>query len=650
MITLSDDSENTKTAPSFASSVMSYVPILAIAILVILIALFIIVVQKDRMDEQRSKLIEDALWVEQNLSFHLRTHESNLERIAAEINATAQQPELYARLAHMKAIHPELLSIVWLGAAGEELMTLPQGYSPDATLPAPIPRMKAWIPAYFSAQQNDTLVDLIFPTFDEKNEVSGALLASISLSQLLTNQVPWWVAENYEVVLVDNSDKVIARRVKTVSTSEQLSHSMSVDPPLHGVRLRLTPNLSPHPPILTLLLTVIVGLAVLAIINLLIQHYYARKRLQAEQALRNEQAFRRAMENSITTGLRARDLQGRILYVNPAFCRLVGRKESEITGLAPPMPWWAPEVLGETLERHYQQNQMPRAQSFETRFQHPDGTLLDVQVHEAPLINDRGKHVGWMGSMVDISSRKAQEAHAIQQAEQLQQTAHLMSMVEMTTTLAHELNQPLAAVASYAAGCMNLLKNDNLNKAELHAGLEHVATQNRRAGEIIRRTHDFVRKREPLLLNEKLNTIVQDSIFFMQAELRKHNVKLRSDLPDEPVYVMADKTMIEQVILNLLRNAIEAVRHLESARRVIDVAFEWHDQHALIIISDNGPGVDESMVSLLFQPFASTKTQGMGIGLNICRSIVELHRGTLWYEATSTPGAAFVFTLPLTEQ
>lgn len=648
MITLRKTDRRNHVESTLSSTVMSYMPILAIAIIVILIGLFIAVVKNDRAEEQRNKLIEDALWVEQNLVFHLRIYESNLERIAADLSTSTQQSELYARLAHMKTIHSELMSITWINTQGEALLTLPQGYSPDQPPLLPVPQMKAWRPAYYSAQHNDTLVDIVFPIFNEKNEISGALQASISLSQLLTNHVPWWVAENYEVVLINNSDQVIARRVKTASTTNALDHSMSVDPPLHGVRLRLTPYLSPSTPTLTLLITVIVGLAVLAIINLLVQHYYARKRRQAEQALLDEQAFRRAMENSITTGLRARDLHGRILYVNPAFCHLVGRNEADVIGLTPPMPWWPPEMLSETLERHYQQNQTPKAQSFETRFMQPDGTLLDVQVHEAPLVNSQGKHMGWMGSIIDITGRKAQEEYASQQAEQLQHTAHLMTMGEMTTTLAHELNQPLSAVASYTAGCMNLLKQHDPIEHEVLKGLEHIAEQNRRAGEIIRRTHDFVRKREPLLLEENLRTMIQSSLSVMHAELRKHQVTLNTKLPATSVTVMADQIMVEQVILNLLRNALDSVRSITTRHRIIEVSVECHDQHALIIVSDNGAGVEDAMVPLLFQPFATTKKQGMGIGLNICRSIIELHHGTLWYEATSTPGAVFVFTLPLT--
>lgn len=627
---------------------MSYAPILAIAIIVILITLFILLLRKDRVDELRTKLIEDALWVEQNLFFQLRTHEENVERLAQEISKGQDPDVLLTRLQHVKDIHPELQIISWFDVQRDEPLTLPRGYNAQSPT-NPLPRFKSWFPARKDGQLNEVLVDFQAPIFGVNNQPTGLLRTSLSLNQLLTSQIPWWVAGQYEIVLVDNnSDRVIARRVNTALKTSELSYSMSVDPPLHGVRLQLKPYTSGSTSTQTLLIIVIVGLAIFAIISLLVQYYYARKRQQAEQALLDEQNFRRAMENSMTTGMRARDLNGRILYVNPAFCQLVGWKADEIIGLSPPMPWWPPDMVNETLDRHYQQNRMPTAQSFETRFQHRDGSILDIQVHEAPLINNQGKHMGWMGSIIDISSRKAQEERTSQQAEQLQKTAHLMSMGEVASTLAHELNQPLSAVASYAAGCLNLLEDgETASHDDLRSGLESLAAQNRRAGEIVRRTNDFVRKRDPLLKHEELRPIILDSLSFIHNELLKHKVRTTLDLPEANLYVMADRIMIEQVLFNLLRNALEALKNQPVDQRKIDINVQTRGQHALIAVSDQGPGVAADMVPLLFQPFSTNKTNGMGIGLNICRSIIELHRGTLWYETPATHGATFVFTLPL---
>lgn len=627
---------------------MMYMPILAIAIIVLLIGVFFWVVKQDRLDEQRTKLLEDALWVEQSLSFHLKLHETNFERIALDSREVGVLDNIHARLNHLRAIHSEIQAIGWYDQNQNSLAYFSSGLTEQRPWSLSIPSKKMWSLVYESDQFGGAAVDLMVPTFDKSNQINGVLQVTLSLGELLINQVPWWIVENYEVVLAGANEQVIARRAQNFSTS-LLTHEMSVDPPLHGVLLRLTPYSQPSMPLLNRLVLAVIGLAALAIVNLLIQFYYVRKRKQAEQALLNEKAFRSAMENSMTTGMRARDLQGKILYVNSAFCRLVGRKAEEIIGLSPPMPWWAPEVLSETQERHYQQNQMPHAQSFETRFQHSSGNILDVQVHEAPLINTDGVHVGWMGSIIDISSRKAQEEHSTTLAQELQQTAQLMKMGEMTTTLAHELNQPLSVIASYAAGCLNSLSSPEVDAETLRYGIEQIAAHNKRAGEIIRSTHDFVRKREPVLRPESLQAILGSCMDIMRSDFRKYRIRIHLQKPTPDILVMADKIMIEQVLLNLLNNAVDAVKHLAIEQREIQLSTQQQDGYALIILVDSGLGVKEEVVPLLFQPFKTTKSQGMGIGLNICRSIVELHRGTIWYEAAPTSGACFVFSLPIIE-
>lgn len=630
-----------------AASIMMYLPILAIVMIVLLISVFIFVVRQERLEEQKYKLIEDTLWVEQNLSFHLKLHETNLERILLDSQGAQSQSLIMTRLQHLKTIHNEVAAITWYDTKQNTLAHFSSVGVQQKPWTLAIPATRVWGFVY-TTEEGQAAVDLLLPTLDANNEISGLLQVTVLLGELLLNHVPWWIVESYEVVLVGLDNEEIVRRSQNVALNP-LSHTMSLDPPLHGVSVRLTPYSSPSLPLLNSLIMAVIGLAALAIINLMVQFYYARKRQQAEQALLSEKAFRSAMENSMTTGMRARDLQGKILYVNSAFCRLVGRKKEEIIGLTPPMPWWPSEVVSETQERHYLQNQMPRAQSFETRFQHSSGKILDVQVHEAPLIDTEGKHVGWMGSMIDISSRKEQEENADRQVQALQQTAHLMTLGEMTTTLAHELNQPLSVIASYAAGCLNALSDSGVDKDTLRYGIEQIALQNKRAGEIIRRTHDFVRKREPVLRPESLRGILDSCTEIMRKDFLKYRVALNYQKPSPEIQVLADKIMIEQVVLNLLNNALEAVRSLPLPQRNIQLTTQIQEGYALVIVRDTGVGVKDELVPLLFQPFTTTKSQGMGIGLNICRSIIELHRGTIWFEAIEKTGACFVFSLPIAE-
>jgi two-component system sensor histidine kinase DctS len=168
-------------------------------------------------------------------------------------------------------------------------------------------------------------------------------------------------------------------------------------------------------------------------------------------------SFRTAMENSLVTGLRARDLEGRITYVNPAFCQIVGYPAEEIVGKLPPMPYWAPEAMAEYQTRFASVLAGKVTPQFETFFQRPNGERVPVLIFEAPLVDNDGKQTGWMGSILDISDRKRIEELNRQQQEKLQASARLATMGEIASMLAHELNQPLAAISSYTTGALNLI-------------------------------------------------------------------------------------------------------------------------------------------------------------------------------------------------
>ncbi|MBL0168220.1 MAG: PAS domain S-box protein [Propionivibrio sp.] len=189
-----------------------------------------------------------------------------------------------------------------------------------------------------------------------------------------------------------------------------------------------------------------------------------QRRLVAEQALRSEYAFRKAMEDSLTVGMRARDLEGRVTYTNPAFCQMVGFSAEELIGARPPMPYWAPEELENTQAIHQAviEGKAPR-EGFEIRLMRKDGSRFDALIYEAPLIDADGQHTGWMASIVDVTARKHAEELARQQQEKLQLTSRLVTMGEMASALAHELNQPLAAITSYNTGCLNKLESGNFS-------------------------------------------------------------------------------------------------------------------------------------------------------------------------------------------
>ncbi len=495
-------------------------------------------------------------------------------------------------------------------------------------------------------------------------------------------------------------------------------------------------------------------------------------RKATEEAWRAESAFRRAMEESVRTGLRATDLNGRIIYVNPAFCNMVGFARDELIGLTAPFPYWPDDTAGENVR------QLELAlvgdtpmDGQEVRLRRKDARMIDVRLMLSPLIDGSGRQTGWMAALSDITESKRIRAeleaaherfaavldgldtavyvadtrtdnilyanraflasfgyHALgrnthslalpqpergdypvdprrlehaalprelfdgelqhpvsgrwyhvreratrwvdgrivrmavatditdrkrveelnrQQEERLQQTARLITMGEMASTLAHELNQPLSAIANYSSGCVNRLQSGRYKPEELLAAMQKASHQADRAGKILRRIRDFVRKSEPRVAPVQIAGVVEDALGFAEIDARKHGVRIDNHIPPELPAVHADSIMIEQVLLNLVRNASEAMHDTPEGERIVRVHAAISDRMLEISVSDHGHGLSEDDREKLFSAFFTTKADGMGMGLNICRSIVEFHNGRLWVEDNPDGGCIFRFTLPL---
>jgi two-component system sensor histidine kinase DctS len=357
-------------------------------------------------------------------------------------------------------------------------------------------------------------------------------------------------------------------------------------------------------------------------------------------------AFRTAMENSLLTGLRARDLEGRVTYVNPAFCRMVGLPPGELLGKKPPMPYWAPEAIADYEYRFRKVLEGQAVPQFETVFQRPDGTRLPVLVFEAPLVDTDGRQAGWMSSILDITDRKRAEELARQQQEKLETSARLATMGEMSSMLAHELNQPLAAISSYTAGALNVLGREGMgDTGMLRRALEQANTQARRAGQIIRSVHEFVKKREPRRESVSVQQVVDGIRTLVELQARQSYVTLQVECPSDLPPVLADRVLLEQVLLNLTRNAIESMQDIDRERRVLRIAAACGDGQVSVSVIDNGHGIPPEVAERLFSPFFSTKAEGMGMGLSICRTAIEFHGGTLTHADNPGGGTVFTFTL-----
>jgi PAS domain S-box-containing protein len=263
-------------------------------------------------------------------------------------------------------------------------------------------------------------------------------------------------------------------------------------------------------------------------------------------------------------------------------------------------------------------------------------------------------HLAQMQIATDITTRKQAQELARQQDEKLQFTSRLMTMGEMASSLAHELNQPLAAINNYCSGTTALVRAGKTSPEILLPALEKTSQQAIRAGMIIKRIREFVKRSEPKRERAKINDIVADAVGLAELETRKRRIRIVTDMRARLPIIYVDPVLIEQVLVNLLKNAAEAMHEHkpDAVDPVIRLLVRIDKETVVISVVDQGPGVDEATAERLFEPFYSTKSDGMGMGLNICRSIIESHRGRLWVENNITAdgriiGCTFHFCLPL---
>ncbi len=291
------------------------------------------------------------------------------------------------------------------------------------------------------------------------------------------------------------------------------------------------------------------------------------------------------------------------------------------------------------------------AAAFEQRFrivaaewQHNASGLWYAVSRSTTTLGDEELHVL---ELADISQRVADEQQRSSRHEQLLFTSKVMSVGEMAATLAHELNQPIGSLLNFLNGCVMRLERSQIDPQELHAALVESRAQCERAAAIITRIRQFVRAREPRMAAVSLHEVCTTVIGTLDAEIKLHQVQVQMQVPADLPAVQADRVMLEQVVHNLAKNAIDAMRTQTPPRCLVLRAALGRDGLVETSVQDSGPGVAEDARSHLFSPFFTTKADGLGIGLNICRSMIEYHGGSLYYDHPAAGGSRFAFTVPV---
>ena len=629
----------------------------------------VLYLQAFESEEEERRRVADGQWLEQSVRFHFNRLEDDLLVLARR---SVQPAALQGGVQPPAKLQGGLL---W-SQSGAVLAHgwLPNRHSPTQSSGPPHPEA-SFLPRWLADQQahqsnaealasmldiavglrrsayagpmrqpdgaSTTVIWLAMPFF-ERGELLGNYVAALSLNECVQGLVPTWFRQNHAVSLVVDGVE---------STSPARSGGATYLAPMNLPGTELFIEVAPlqTQPAMVPRLFLLVALLFLAgmLVALVALRRDMGKRQRVQALLQTQVALRTAMENSVTIGLRAWDRQGTILYVNEAFCRMVGYTSAELVGQTAPLAYW-PAGKTEELNAVHQgiMAQGTHNVGVEVQFQHRNGQLVDVLIHEAPLTTAEGDQIGWMSSVMDISERKRAQRLAEQQQDKLEASGRLVAMGEVASTLAHELNQPLGALSSFANGLLNRLRGRSIGLDELEPVVERMARLSEKAGGIIQRVNAFARRRE--LSRQRL-----DVALFLRRTVGSQpevpGVGLTLQTGDEPAWVDADEMLLEHVVNNLVANAQDWAPRSERPPHV-RVWLEHHlgEQRLALCVADSGPGVPEDERPHIFSAFFSTKDGGMGMGLAICRSIVEAHHGHL--DVSRDPqlgGARFSVWLPL---
>ncbi|MES2360982.1 MAG: PAS domain S-box protein [Pseudomonadota bacterium] len=808
-----------KQSPSRQDRFITLGPLLAVMLFLAAVIAAFGYLRIEEIDREQQAVKRDVEYAQQRLRLRLLERQEQLMRIGRDIsNKDVDIEEFMSQAESLVNQYPELLAVTWvdskrrvkvayvsasanatqLRGAGEQLKAGETDGTYGLARDLRQPVYSRPLNPTESGDYNAPTLQILVP-LDDQGRFGGVIMGEYSIDGLLRFGVPTEVTAKYAVTLVDDKNRVLAGNVPPPRnpaarllpwTDDAAAYEVPVSPVGNGLLIRAQGYRASLGVVGSGFFWLVSALSALTVWMLLGTWRHTRRRVQAQQALISETNFRRAMENSMLTGMRALDLQGRITYVNPAFCQMTGLAESELVGRTPPFPHWPESELDTLMARLDDElhGRTPPA-GFEVKVKRKNGELFDARMYVSPLIDPRGQQTGWMTSMTDITEprrireeltasyerfttvlegldaavsvaplgseellfanklyrswfggevsghmnliaqagvpaapptddaldavdglagfptdtlttaqtenaeifvpdlgkwlevrsryltwvdgrlaqmviatditpRRHAEEQAAQQNERAQTASRLITMGEMASSVAHELNQPLTAINNYCNGMVSRIKSRQISNEDLLVALDKTAKQAHRAGQIIQRIRSFVKRSEPNRTLSDVGTMVNNAMELADIELRRHHVRLSHYIAARLPEIMVDPILIEQVLINLMKNAAESIEqaHLPTARRSVElrvVPKNIEDQSVVeFSVLDSGQGLSPEVMGRLYEAFYSTKAEGMGIGLKLCRSIVESHQGRMQaenlYNGDEVVGCRFTFWIPVT--
>jgi PAS domain S-box-containing protein len=808
-----------KQSPSQQDRYATIGPLVSVLLFLAAIIAAFWYLRNEEMERAQESVKRDTEVVQQQIRLRLIENQEQLLRLSREISTKTVTPDQFMRQAgDFVRARPEVISVSWVQAdesvkaarttlslpldPGQALDMDPMGnraeiYDPLHSAKEPQSAFKLardrGQPIYskpYANQMGGRIIQVHVPLMDRTGFI-GTVVTEYSLESLLRYLVPREVANRHAMGLIQSDGDMLTSTVggdNGSSVKPTFIYDVIVTPVGNGLMLRGMGFRTSSNLIGNTLFWMVVALSALTVWTLMGTLRHMRRRSDIQKTLVQETNFRRAMENSMLTGMRTIDLEGRITYVNPAFCAMTGFSEEELIGCVPPYPYWPKDRLDE-FNRMFQQELLGRSPmgGIEVVMQRRDASQFDARMYVSPLIDSQGDQTGWMTSVTniteakrvrdqltaaherfttvlegldaavsvvsvqrgellfanrsyrlwfganpdthtqltggeimteemldgdesvdhfgglptqaltnagsdtrevfmdgvqkwfdvraryvqwtdghlaqmliatDITARKQAEETAARQAEKSQFTSRLITMGEMASTVAHELNQPLAAISNYCSGMISRVQSGNIDTEQLVGALEKTSRQAQRAGQIIHRIRQFVKRSEPQRQPAKVRDITDAALELAVFEMKRRRVTLNASIANRLPILMADPILIEQVLLNLLKNAAEAIdsAQMPQSRRIVDLRVQQRkteDQGPVVefSVSDGGPGMKPEMLARLFEAFHSTKAEGLGIGLSLCRSIIESHHGRIKaeniYNENTVVGCRFTFTLPI---